>query len=393
MPMRWPRSALNELCVRPKGNVAALDGLRAFAVFLVVAYHWWQKWLESAKLEHNWLSAIPFYWGWSGVDLFFVLSGLLIGKQLWRELDSSGGIDVGGFVIRRGLRIWPLYFATLLFLLFSSQRYSPMWPDWLMLSNYFRTRYERSWSLSSEEQFYLLMPLLLIALKRFVPQRWWWRSLVIIIASVGFLRFAELQLLTHQGFSSEKISILMYFPFHLHCEPLFVGFLISWVVVYRGSWLSVKSGTKPNMEAILIAFLLVVAGIVLRAASREIFAYLALGSVFGGFVVLALADNSFITSPLRWPIWYPFARLSFGMYLNHLTLSDITDQTLKSVLRHFGDNSPAAFLVGLVAVILQSALFAMLTFIFIENPGLAFRESLLKRRHAISRTLPRPSPR
>ena len=51
--------------------------------------------------------------GWTGVDLFFVLSGFLVGGLLFRELRQQSGLDVRRFIIRRGFKIWPSYLVFL----------------------------------------------------------------------------------------------------------------------------------------------------------------------------------------------------------------------------------------------------------------------------------------
>ncbi len=158
----WPKSAIHDLLNRPAAQLPALDGLRAAAVLLVICDHWVYEWVTISHHFEPSIARLPmFYWGWTGVDLFFVLSGFLIGKQLWGELYRTGTIRVSAFVLRRGLRIWPLYYAMMLLFLALGSDKAPSWPDWAMLSNYFQARYGRSWSLSTEEQFYLLMPTLL----------------------------------------------------------------------------------------------------------------------------------------------------------------------------------------------------------------------------------------
>ena len=108
-------------------------------------------------------------WGWTGVDLFFVLSGLLIGTQLWRELDRTGDIRVGRFLLRRGLRIWPLYTSLVVSIfgevVFLGRDGSGLWSDAAYLSNYFHCQIGGSWSLSTEEQFYILAPISLAAIR------------------------------------------------------------------------------------------------------------------------------------------------------------------------------------------------------------------------------------
>lgn len=382
--LRWPRSSFHELLHRPANQLPALDGLRAFAVLLVICDHWVFEWVTIAHLPQPAITKLPnFYWGWTGVDLFFVLSGFLIGKQLWSELYRSGSVNVSQFVLRRGLRIWPLYYVCMLILLVLPSAHVPQWPDWVMYSNYIPTKYGRSWSLSTEEQFYLLIPTFLLLLSRFVPSRWWPVGVMTLLASVPLARALTLHALTAQGIAPLKISDMMYSPFHLHSEALMVGMLIAWVSLRRPAWLS--PGEKPGAMATRVigaAFGLVILGGALRTLNREVFAYFALACVYGASLAVALADRSVLTAVLRWKLWYPIARLSFGMYLNHLILREPTDTFLAFITGTFGKESTLGFLVGLVLTIAASAAMAAVTFVLVEQPGLAMRDRWLAGRKA-----------
>src|SRR5262249_16177994 len=122
-----------------------------------------------------------FRYGWTGVDLFFVLSGFLIGRQLQRELQRRGTVDVPRFLLRRGLRIWPLYFAWVAFLALALGKCRGIAPDLVFLSNYIQGRVSGGWSLSTEEQFYLVVPFLLLGAHRlFGPRGQAWVPLAML---------------------------------------------------------------------------------------------------------------------------------------------------------------------------------------------------------------------
>ncbi len=378
----WPANAIHELLHRPASQLPALDGLRAAAVLLVICDHWVYEWVTVAQHPQPAIALLPFfYWGWTGVDLFFVLSGFLIGKQLWGELYTTGSINITSFVLRRGLRIWPLYYAMMLFFLLVGSDKAPSWPDWVMLSNYAQARYGRSWSLSTEEQFYLLMPTLLIVFSRLVKQRWWPACIAGLLVSVAVARALTFGSLSALGHEPKQISTIMYSPFHLHCEPLLVGLLIAWIVLRRPTWLRPTEAAFAG-RAVAAATLLALLGAGLRTANREVFAYLALGAVYGAALCVALADRSMLTAVLRWNVWYYIARLSFGMYLNHLVLREPTDTIHAIIAAIFPAHSTVAFLAGLAMTVLASAATAAVTFVLIEQPGLAWRDRWMSRRKA-----------
>src|SRR5437660_4206587 len=142
-----------------------LDLLRALAVIVVVIYH--------AALFGFKLPGRVDRFGWIGVDLFFVLSGYLIGGQLLAPLARDQPIKLGRFFTRRALRIMPAYFVVLAvyFLLPSWREYpemsQPLWKFLLSVQNialHGSTAFSHGWSLAVEDQFSLLLPLLLLVL-------------------------------------------------------------------------------------------------------------------------------------------------------------------------------------------------------------------------------------
>ncbi len=152
-----------------------LDGLRGFAAIGVVIFH--------ARY------GAAFAWMWTLVDLFFVLSGFVITRIILDGL-STGGFSFRNFMIRRVLRIWPVYYSVLLLCLsylFLKFLVSGAWPDvtglksaplFLQFTHHYLAAglnageenfipwFHHSWSIAVEEQFYLLMPLLLVLFRR-----------------------------------------------------------------------------------------------------------------------------------------------------------------------------------------------------------------------------------
>ena len=130
--------AVREFLHPPASQIPFLDGLRTIAILLVINGHF--STIFTARYGENLYSRIPFVPnGWIGVDLFFVLSGFFIGGQLWKELLKEGTINIRRFIVRRGLRIWPLYFFTYFFVLIffwhSSAANQYGWPDVVFLVN------------------------------------------------------------------------------------------------------------------------------------------------------------------------------------------------------------------------------------------------------------------
>ena len=163
-------------------HIPALDGLRAIAILLVIPHNVYV--FDSIR---GWL--VPFAWissfGWVGVQLFFVLSGFLITRNL---LDSRGAANYySAFFGRRILRIFPLYFLTLAFFLLLLPQLVNLSADirdsyanqiwlWLFLSNWAQPFgkevywFSHFWSLAVEEQFYFVWPLVVATVtRRLIP--------------------------------------------------------------------------------------------------------------------------------------------------------------------------------------------------------------------------------
>ena len=149
-------------------RIPSLDGARAIAVTLVFTWH---------LLVH---ANIPLIWrvdyGNLGVRLFFIISGFLITSLLLVERERTGTINIPGFYLRRALRIFPAYFV---FLLVMAALLPTGWlvlhkddflPSAAFFSDYKTPQYAlgHTWSLSVEEQFYLLWPgaIVLLGLRR-----------------------------------------------------------------------------------------------------------------------------------------------------------------------------------------------------------------------------------
>ena len=159
----------------PRKHIPSLDGLRAFSIILVLLSH--------TRLN----GVVP---GGFGVTIFFFLSGYLITTLLRLEYESTGSINISHFYIRRSLRIFPpLYAVVALSLLIAWAGWLPNTVSWPGLSanlfyytNYYMIFSQQRplglipglstlWSLAVEEHFYLVFPIIYVALVRMLPGR------------------------------------------------------------------------------------------------------------------------------------------------------------------------------------------------------------------------------
>jgi peptidoglycan/LPS O-acetylase OafA/YrhL len=367
------KAGWHDLTHRPRSQEPALDALRAAAVLLVICTHYaLPEWPNAHGREVSFTHWPMFFYGWTGVDLFFVLSGLLIGTQLWRELDRTGGVKVPRFLLKRGLRIWPLYFAVLTLLLLSG--HDVRWPDWTFLSNYVETAYPRSWSLSTEEQFYIVVPLLLLLVARVLPTRHQVWPIVALLCAIPLVRFIERHRLLAQGLSNEVVHNRMVGPIHLHTEALLVGLILAWITVHRQRWIAKEESRRVSRRGLVVLVAGAGLGMALDIANKEIFAFMALGLIFGACTYFVLVDRSFLTRPLHAFAFYPISRLSYGMYLNHFLV--VPSSTAWAIANVPGP-LPVVFFAGLLLGTAISIGAAVVTFLLIEHPFLQLRTRLL----------------
>ena len=150
------------------GRSRALDAFRGVAIIQVLIWHTFLPLIVTRVPLLDGAMSIT----WSGVDLFFVLSGYLIGSILMKNRESKGYFRT--FYARRILRIAPLYILLLVIYYGFADAKEPFWPMATLLQNFtwgFGERWGQhfvgvTWSLALEEQFYLLLPLIVWLLPR-----------------------------------------------------------------------------------------------------------------------------------------------------------------------------------------------------------------------------------
>lgn len=382
-------SGLRELIQRPPTQLAGLDALRSAAILLVIGSHWAGVFYAQAGGQHTPLQEFPlFYYGWTGVDLFFVLSGYLIGKQLWRELDATGGVQIGRFLLRRGLRIWPLYVAMLLYYTAFNPDINPRLADWTFLSNYWPGGVARTWSLSTEEQFYIAVPVLLaIFRKRWGLAQYFWILLACEVV-VLFVRYGALQALFARGGDYTRADYTLIYPFHVHLEGLLAGLVLALVSVVRPQLFQRRSAAGISWLGIAVCVSCVALAIGLRAYQQRLFAFVTLGLIYGGLTFWVLSDRSWLSRPLGAAIFYPISRLSYGMYLNHGWALPFTNTWSLTLAQAIVPQREASFLLSLVFMTLVSMAFATVTFVCIEHPFLMLRARWL---NGAATQIPAPS--
>ena len=161
-------SYFSRLFSRPSQNYKPIDGIRAIAVLWVIIFHAWLFQYNDFTSVGDRIFENPFLiWiskGDLGVDLFFVISGFLIGSILFKEFKKKNRLNFKKFYVRRVLRLLPVYvFAMIIGLYFiEGDSWKSAWSNLLYINNYVRGSYMGwTWSLAIEEQFYIVIPFLI----------------------------------------------------------------------------------------------------------------------------------------------------------------------------------------------------------------------------------------
>jgi peptidoglycan/LPS O-acetylase OafA/YrhL len=163
-----------------------LDFVRGVAILMVMATHFHEPQTGVRILdEFTYLVAL---FGSHGVDLFFVLSGYLVGGLLVKEYRDTGKIQAGRFLLRRIFKIWPPFYFLICFHLLA--RHHPartfFWQNFLHLQNYLGSSLRQTWTLSIEEHFYLLLAFLFaLAASRHLKAA----TILKLCATLGLLAF------------------------------------------------------------------------------------------------------------------------------------------------------------------------------------------------------------
>src|SRR5437016_5816536 len=212
-----------------------LDLLRALAIIVVVIYH--------AALFGFKLPGRVDRFGWMGVERFFVLSGYRIGSQCLALLARGRPIDLRHFFARRVFRIIPAYFVILAVYAFlpSWREYPEMTPLWKFVFSvqnidlHGGTAFSHAWSLAVEDQFYLLLPLILILVSRW-PRPRFIIPCVIVLGGIALRAFLARQNLAETGVSFRGFQTWIYYPTWTRLDPLVFGVVLAAIEKFRPQW-------------------------------------------------------------------------------------------------------------------------------------------------------------
>ncbi|MDA8227583.1 MAG: acyltransferase, partial [Desulfitobacterium hafniense] len=311
------------------GYMPGLDGLRALAVFAVIAYHLNLTWVPGGLL---------------GVSLFFVLSGYLITNILLKQWEQSGAIDLKDFWLRRARRLLPALFVMLAgvmswVMLCAPERMAGLKQEALAAvfytSNWYLIFHQVSyfesfgppsplghlWSLAVEEQFYLFWPLLLGLGLRYLRQRKW---IIGVTMAVALTSAAAMALIYIPGQDPSRV----YYGTDTRAFALLVGAVLAMVWPSRKMNPDLSGKKRLALDVAGGLGLLVVLLMIGKTNQYQTSLYqggLLLYSVAAAGLVAVLAHPAsylgrlFGWGPLRW-----LGECSYGIYLWHYPVIILT---------------------------------------------------------------------
>jgi peptidoglycan/LPS O-acetylase OafA/YrhL len=360
MGISWkkPSGNFGRLAARllPVNREIDLDVVRGVAILLAMGWH---LNLKTGNPIFDALEAPGLRFGWAGVDLFFVLSGFLVGRLVFREEVKTGTFDYPRFFVRRALKLWPvLYVYLVVAIALSGEPFMSFAPQiGLHVQNYLvPSQAHHLWSLAVEEHFYLAVGLLLPMAMRKMKTGAIASVLLSLIIAALMARYAgaalgatpnDLQMQTQyrvDGLSAGVLLALVY----VRCPDMFAR-----VVKWKLAWLAVT-----------------VAGIVwLSVVSKGSW----LGSTLGfsvswitGLGFLLLTYRSGIDRWARWPsLALAFlGAYSYSLYIWHVAVAKIANGKLASL------PLPLKVLAAYGAAIAVAVVMTLI----IERPILAVRD-------------------
>ncbi|MBN8702560.1 MAG: acyltransferase [Bacteroidetes bacterium] len=357
-----------------------LDHLRAVAILFVFFFHYFI--LSNATLK--WLPNFLKF-GWTGVDLFFVLSGFLISVQLFLPIKLNQAIPIKQFFLKRFFRIIPLYLVVvcIYFCMPFFREKENLPPLWKFLTftqnigldlNAFGA-FSHAWSLCVEEHFYLLFPFILFLLHYTgLLKRAYW--LVLAIFLLGFAtRFYSFTQLYIPRIGQENGWMYwykhIYYPTYNRLDGILVGVSIAAVYVFLPNvWNRIR-----NYGNFIFGFgLLILAGCYFlcydkTAFNASIFGFPLIAIGYGFVVAAAVSETSFL---YKWNsrLTTFIATISYSVYLTHKGVIHLTLTFLSDYVMHNN--------VRLLICMITCISFAYLLHFIVERPFMKWRSRMIE---------------
>lgn len=363
----------------PSHRANGLDTLRALAIALVFMYHYMV--FVSREPTFGWASEV----GWVGVDLFFVLSGYLIGNQLFAGLARGETLSLKFFYARRALRTWPAFWVVLAaYFLFPSamggKEPPPLW-QFLSFTQNIQLRpgtaFSHAWSLCIEEQFYFVLPLVVLLALRIGTRRgqaWLLLALLVVVAVVA--RASLWSVYGREDFGAIKgYYPNVYYATLCRFDEFVPGLAVALLKNFHPQlWQRVTAHGRANFALGVTATTLMLWAMYRSyyidgygyGFAMTAFGYSAVAAAFALLVISALSPASPLQR-VRIPGAYHLALWSYSIYLSHKPLAHILNQYGQ---QHGWSSSATLAAITTASVVLGAVLYRL-----VEAPFMQLRDS------------------
>ena len=358
-----------------------LDHLRSLAITLVLVYHYGRIFPHP-----EWTNTYSKF-GWTGVDLFFVLSGYLIASQLFATVAKGQTISVRDFYVKRFFRIIPAYLLVVI-LYFSfpfireREALAPLWKYLSFTQNLgldLRTQgtFSHAWSLCIEEQFYLFFPIIIVLLAYYKLFKKGY-----LVISALFIAGFIIRICNHIHFvqpylGTDDSGIVwhtwIYYPTYCRLDGLLAGVTVA--AVFRFFPL-LKQRISKYGNALLVLSLLILSVAYIVCLDEEsftasVFGFPLVSIGYGCMVAGAVSESSFLFR-LKSAFTAKIASLSYALYLVHKFVIHLAQQKLSAW--GIDTESNLMFLLCILICILAALLMNTL----VEKPFLRMRNRYIK---------------
>jgi peptidoglycan/LPS O-acetylase OafA/YrhL len=353
-----------------------LDFIRGLAIIAVMGYHF-----HSFPTGSAFIAAIEYplkSFGHEGVNLFFTLSGFLVGGLLLKQYSQEGRIDAARFIVRRIFKIWPAYYVLILFHVIVGRHPLDTFlvQNLTHMQNYFGSSIAQTWSLAVEEHFYLFLPLLLIVFARFQTR------INAILAVLGTICVAVLLARSIAVYHGEIDPTFFYTQYRI--DSLLFGVMLAalyWMkpVAYRA--IADRKGLLIAMVAGLVLWL--VFGTRYVALDQSIgYTIQAIG--FCALIVLTLEYSGSIRTSKLYRLIGWIGVYSYGIYLWHSLALAPGDMLIRKATAMHLPAIPAWFVI-MGAQFAIAIVVGYVTTRAVEFPFLRIRDALFpaKRKKAV----------
>jgi peptidoglycan/LPS O-acetylase OafA/YrhL len=370
-----PSANVSTKGVSSKRHYVALDGMRGLAILMVFFFHYGDLSQSSSGVLR--FCGLIKDGGWMGVDLFFVLSGFLITGILFDARHHPRYFRK--FYIRRALRLFPVFYGVAALLLLLTACFHLHWRPaqawYLFYAANFVQLYDFSlsvvgpfkfmhlWSLALEEQFYFVWPLVVLLVRDRVS---------LLKVAIGIAIFAPLLRIILVNLHVP--ALVIYYQLPTRMDGFAVGGALALLV--RDHDLAVLAKPCKIIFPVCVSILI---GLAMTRGTLRFtdpwmiqVGYSILAIMFGSVLILALQSEGLVPRVFNWSVLRFFGLISYGFYVYHELIHDLTKPIYGTYVRHLHSLAIAGALYTVSVLAIVTGL-SFLSYRYFESPFLRLK--------------------